>query len=116
MRARAKRLLVRVRDRALLPITDRLEELQQSTALRLDDLSRRVTDMEAVMQILDGRAATVTERSVATEESQVRLALRLQAIEGLLDGAAATRAGATGGDARPATGEAAPTGPEGRAG
>ena len=84
-KASARRLLVRARDRAIAPVMGRLDGLQASTDGRLDELSRRVASMEQVIEILDGRAATVTERSVAQGESQTRLARRLEEIEKLLD-------------------------------
>ena len=84
-KASARRLLVRARDRAIAPVMGRLDGLQASTDARLDELTRRVASMEKVIEILDGRAATVTERSVAQGESQTRLARRLEEIEKLLD-------------------------------
>lgn len=84
-RASARRLLARTRDRTLAPVMTRLDGMQASTDTRLDELARRVAAMEQVMEILDGRAATVTERSVAQGESQARLARRLEEIEKLLD-------------------------------
>lgn len=84
-RSSARRVLVQVRDRAIAPLMARLDGLQASTDSRLDELSRRVASMEKIIEILDGRAATVTERSVAQGESQVRLARRLAEIEKLLD-------------------------------
>ncbi len=84
-RSSARRVLVKARDRAIAPVMARLDGLQASTDARLDDLSRRVASMEKIIEILDGRAATVTERSVAQGESQVRLARRLEEIEKLLD-------------------------------
>ena len=84
MKARLRRLAGRLRDKALLPVTARVGELEESTAGRLDELSRRVAGMEAVLQMLDGRAATVTERTVGVEESYLRLARRLEDIEAVL--------------------------------
>ncbi len=84
-RSSARRMMVRARDRAIAPLMTRLDGLQASTDARLDELSRRVASMEKIIEILDGRAATVTERSVAQGESQVRLARRLEEIEKLLD-------------------------------
>ena len=96
--ARLRRLLGRARDKALLPVTARLGVLEDSTAGRLDELTRRVASMEAVLQMLDGRAATVSERTVSVEESQIRLSRRLAEIEALLESAgrsaAATEAAA----------------------
>lgn len=83
-RARARRLLVRARDRAIAPLMARIDGLQASTDARLDELTRRVASIEKIIEILDGRAATVTERSVAQGESQARLAHRLEEIEKLL--------------------------------
>ena len=83
-REQAHRLLVRARDRAIAPLMARIDGLQASTDGRLDELTRRVASIEKVIEILDGRAATVTERSVAQGESQARLARRLEEIEKLL--------------------------------
>ncbi len=84
VRARVRGLLVRGRDRAIAPIVSRLDRMQASTDSRLDELSRRVASIEAIIEILEGRAATVTERSVAQGESQVRLSRRLAEIERML--------------------------------
>ncbi len=84
MRGRLRRLLTRVRDKALAPVTGRLDALSESTERRLDELAKRVGDLEALMQAVEGRAATVTERSVTQHESQLRLARRVDEIEKLL--------------------------------
>lgn len=77
-------LLVRGRDRAIAPLVAQMDRMQTSTDSRLDELTRRVAGIEAVIEILEGRAATVTERSVAQGESHVRLARRLGEIEKML--------------------------------
>jgi hypothetical protein len=69
---------------ALRPVLERIDALADATTDRLDELSKRVTDIEAVMQAVEGRAATVTERSLAQQESQARLTRRLDEIEKLL--------------------------------
>lgn len=84
-KAAARRLAVRARDRAIAPVMTRLDGMQASTDARLEELSRRVAGVERIIEILDGRAATVTERSVAQGESQARLVRRLEEIEKLLD-------------------------------
>ncbi len=84
MRARLARLFSRIRDKALWPVMTRLDALAESTERRLDELTKRVGDLEAVVQAVEGRAATVTERSVTQQESQLRLARRVDEIEKLL--------------------------------
>ena len=84
MRARFRQTLSRVRSLALRPVIERLDALNQVTTVRLDELSKRVSEMEAVLQAVEGRAATVSERSVAQHESQARLARRVDEIEKLL--------------------------------
>ncbi len=84
MKPPVRQIVVRSRDRVLNPVVSRLEAMQQEISSRLDELSRRVADMEAVLQMMDGRAAAGAERSVTVEESQARLDRRLAAIEELL--------------------------------
>lgn len=84
VKARVRSLLVRGRDRAIAPVIARLDRMQESTDSRLDELTRRVAGIEQVIEILEGRAATVTERSMAQGESQTRLARRLADIEKML--------------------------------
>ena len=84
MRARLRQGLSRVRAAALRPVIERVDALNDTTTTRLDELAKRVSDMEATLQAVEGRAATVTERSVAQQESQARLARRLDEIEKLL--------------------------------
>jgi outer membrane murein-binding lipoprotein Lpp len=82
-----RRQLGRVRDRALAPIVVRLDHLQEtldSNSTRLDGLSARVSDIETVLHTIEGRAATVSERQAAGEDSQARLTQRLDHIEKLL--------------------------------
>lgn len=84
MRSRLRRGLSRARAVVLRPVLERIDALNDATTTRLDELSKRVTDMEVVLQAVEGRAATVTERSVAQQESQARLSRRLDEIEKLL--------------------------------
>ena len=84
VKARIRGLLVKGRDRAIAPLVSRLDRLQASNDSRLDELNRRVAGIEAIIEILEGRAATVTERSVAQGESQIRLSRRLAEIEKML--------------------------------
>jgi chromosome segregation ATPase len=79
--------LGRVRDRALAPIVTRLDHLQETldaNSTRLDGLSARVAEIETAIHTVEGRAATVSERQVAGEDSQARLTQRLDHIEKLL--------------------------------
>ena len=84
VKARIRGLLVKGRDRAIAPLVSRLDRMQASSDSRLDELNRRVAGIEAIIEILEGRAATVTERSVAQGESQIRLSRRLAEIEKML--------------------------------
>lgn len=84
MKARLRRFLGRVRHAALAPVLARLDVLDETTAQRLDELSKRVHELETAVQIVEGRSATVTERSVTQQESLVRLARRVDEIEKLL--------------------------------
>lgn len=86
MKARLRQGLSRARAAALRPITERLDAMNATTTARLDELAKRVTDLEVVLQAVEGRAATVTERSVTQQESQARLARRVDEIEKLLSG------------------------------
>lgn len=84
MKAQLRRTLSRARALALRPVIERLDALTDTTTRRLDELSKRVTDIEVVLQAVEGRAATVTERSVTQQESQARLTRRVDEIEKLL--------------------------------
>jgi DNA anti-recombination protein RmuC len=84
VKARLRSLLIRARDRALAPMTERLDAISGETSRRLDELAERVGDLEVLLQVIDGRAATITERSVSQEESRARLARRVEEIERLL--------------------------------
>lgn len=84
MKARLRRFLGRVRNAALAPVLARLDALGETTTQRLDELSKRVHELETAVQIVEGRSATVTERSVTQQESLVRLARRVDEIEKLL--------------------------------
>lgn len=80
MRARLRQVLTRLRELALGPALHRLDILSE----RMDEMGKRLSDLEAVLQAVEGRAATVTERSVAQQESQARLDRRVEEIEKLL--------------------------------
>jgi hypothetical protein len=84
MKARLRRLLGRPREVALGPVLHRIDVLAEDIGARLDGLTRRVEDLEAVVQAVDGRAATAAERAVAQHESGARLARRVEEIERLL--------------------------------
>lgn len=86
MKARLRQGLSRARAAALRPVIERLDAMNATTTSRLDELAKRVTDLEVVLQAVEGRAATVTERSVTQQESQARLARRVDEIEKLLSG------------------------------
>ncbi|HET6965536.1 MAG TPA: hypothetical protein VFH58_12245 [Acidimicrobiales bacterium] len=73
-----------MRNAAIAPLMARLDALDETTAQRLDELSKRVHELETAVQIVEGRSATVTERSVTQQESVVRLARRVDEIEKLL--------------------------------
>jgi hypothetical protein len=81
VKALARRLLIRTRGWALGPVLGRLEAMEASMGGRLDELTKRVDEMDAVVQMLEARAATGAERSVTQSESQARLARRIQEIE-----------------------------------
>lgn len=84
VKARIRRVLVKGRDRAIAPLVSRLDRMQASNDSRLDELNRRVAGIEAIIEVLEGRAATVSERSVAQGESQIRLSRRLAEIEKMI--------------------------------
>lgn len=81
MKALSRRLLVRARSWILGPVLGRLEAMEASMGGRLDELTKRVDEMDAVVQMLEARAATGAERSITQSESQARLARRIQEIE-----------------------------------
>jgi hypothetical protein len=84
MKARVRRFVGRAREMALGPVLHRIDVLADDTSTRLDGLTKRIEDLEAVLQAVEGRAATTTERSVAQYESEARLARRVEEIERLL--------------------------------
>lgn len=84
MKARLRSLLARLRYALFKPILVRLDALSDSTSTQLDDLAKRLESLEAVVQMIEGRSGTLTERSVAQQESQARLARRVDEIEKLL--------------------------------
>lgn len=84
MKARLRRLASRLRRAALGPLLAHVDEVADGTNRRLDELTKRVSDMEAILQAVEGRAATVSERAVIQQESHARLARRLDEIEKLL--------------------------------
>lgn len=85
--AGARALVARTRDRAIAPLVARMDRLQEASDQRLDELTRRMASVEQIIETMDGRAATVSERSVAQGESQVRLTRRVEEIEKLLGSA-----------------------------
>lgn len=84
MKARLRRLLDRVRRAALGPVLHRIDVLAEDTEQRLDAINKRLDDFETLLQMVEGRAATVAERTIAAQESQARLARRVDEIEKLL--------------------------------
>ena len=84
MRARVRRLAGRAREMALWPVLQRIDALADSTPTRLDGLTKRIEDLEVVLQAVEGRAATATERTAVQYESEGRLARRVEEIERLL--------------------------------
>lgn len=86
MRSLVRRILVRARTWTLGPVLGRLEAMEASMGGRLEELAKRVDEMDAVVQMLEARAATGAERSVSQSESQARLARRIEEIERRLAG------------------------------
>lgn len=84
VKAELRRVVFDLRLKALGPVIARLDVLTDETTRRLDDLAKRVTDMEVTIQAMEGRSATLAERNVAQQESQARLSRRLDEIEKLL--------------------------------
>ena len=82
MKARIRALAVRLREKALGPVLFKLDQMSES----IEQLGKRVTELEIVVQSMDGRAASAVERSVRQDESQARLARRVEEIEKLLSG------------------------------
>jgi hypothetical protein len=81
---RVRGLFGRARVMALGPALHRIDVLAEETTARLDDLARHLREIDAMLHVVEGRAATATEWSVAERESQARLALRVEEIEKLL--------------------------------
>lgn len=79
-----RRTLFTLRERAFGPILARLDLLGDETSRQLDELGKRITDMEVAIQVMEGRAATLAERNVVQQESQARLTRRVDEIEKLL--------------------------------
>lgn len=73
-------LLMRGRDRAISPVMGRFDAVEKA----LDVLSRRLDEIDALIQSLEGRVATVTERHSAHGETEARLARRVEEIEKLM--------------------------------
>ncbi|HWE57392.1 MAG TPA: hypothetical protein VG435_17940 [Acidimicrobiales bacterium] len=84
VKSEIRRVLFDLRQKALGPVIARLDVLTDETTRRLDELAKRVTDMEVTIQAMEGRSATLGERDVAHKESQARLSRRLDEIEKLL--------------------------------
>ncbi len=79
-----RRVVRRGRAAILGPLMERIDLMATETATRLDQLTKRLEELEVVVQAIEGRAATVTERSTAQVESQGRINRRLEEIEKLL--------------------------------
>lgn len=76
-----------LRDRAMAPVIARLDQIAVLTgqlSARIDDLSSRISAMERLLDEMEARTATVTERQYAYEEDRIRTARRLEEIEKLL--------------------------------
>ncbi|MDA8043793.1 MAG: hypothetical protein M0Z30_00920 [Actinomycetota bacterium] len=84
MRPLLQRVVRRTRRVLLGPLIERIDAFATDTSSRLDQLTKRVEEIEVVMQAIEERAATVTERSTAQTESQLRVTRRLEEIEKLL--------------------------------
>ena len=76
--------LVRLRRRLFGPVLHRLDEIEQSVNARLDVLDTRMAAVESVIEMVDARASSMAERSVAQSESYSRVSRRLDEIEKLL--------------------------------
>lgn len=75
--------VLHLRQQALSPVLHRLDLLNAEVR----GLSARLDEIDALVQILEGRIATASERTVMHVESDARLRRRVEAIEGLLGGA-----------------------------
>ena len=84
MKGRLRRLLDRARRLALGPVLHRIDILAEDHQRRLDDINKRLDDFEALLQMVEGRAATMAERTIVAQESQARLDRRVEEIEKLL--------------------------------
>ena len=84
MKAYLRQLVRRARGVALAPLIERIEFMSAETSSRLDQLTKRIEEIEVVVQAIEGRAATISERSTAQTESQRRVTRRLEEIEKLL--------------------------------
>jgi archaellum component FlaC len=84
VKARLRRLLDRGRRMALGPVLHRIDVLAEENDRRLDEINKRLDDFEALLQMVEGRVATVAERTITAQESQARLARRVDEIEKLL--------------------------------
>jgi len=76
--------LARFRRRLFGPVLHRLDEIEQSVNARLDTLDKRMAAVESVIEMVDARASSMAERSVAQSESYSRASRRLDEIEKLL--------------------------------
>ncbi|HMC38286.1 MAG TPA: hypothetical protein VKI19_01405 [Acidimicrobiales bacterium] len=72
--------LTRVRGMFLSPVIHRFDLLAE----QMEIVEKRLTEIEGAIQAVQGRAETVSERAVAQQETQARLARRLDEIEKLL--------------------------------
>ncbi|HLI52937.1 MAG TPA: hypothetical protein VKU88_01295 [Acidimicrobiales bacterium] len=75
--------VLQLRQQALSPVLHRLDLL----SAEVRGLSARLDEIDALVQILEGRVATASERTVMYVESDARLRRRVEAIEGLLGAA-----------------------------
>lgn len=74
-----------LRDKALSPVSDRLDTAQEAASQRFDNLQSRMKELEIGIQVAYARVATVTERLMVIEENQIELEQRLAWVQQNLD-------------------------------
>jgi hypothetical protein len=95
---RLRSLVVGTRRRIFTPVIARVDVRADALESRLDaidaclaSLTRRLEDIEVVIQTTGARAAALTERSLGNTESSLRIQRRVEEIERLLGAPAADR-------------------------
>ena len=99
MMQRLRSLVVGTRRRVFTPVIARVDvRADARVESRLDaidaclaSLTRRLEDIEVVIQTTGARAAALTERSLGNTESSLRIQRRVEEIERLLGAPAADR-------------------------